>query len=117
MTDLIALLEVSAYSVWSASLNGTEHGRRLSAWLGSPEIGDLVLEISTVGTGRGGRFGRLTAVEKEFVAFEEEEGGYWDTFWYVELPDGTTTRWSNCRFIRVLESVDQLWKAEKGEQP
>ncbi len=70
-----------------------------------PQPGDLVVELSTALTDRESNFGRLILCREEFVPFNEEPGGYYDKFWYIETPEGTLARWHNCNFVKVMESM------------
>ena len=107
--DLLRALEMSTYALFfKVATSELSICRRWYKWMNDPQPGDLVMEISTVASkDHHSRLGRLKRVEKEFVPFGEEEGSYYDTFWCLELPDGSEFRWSNCRFVRVLENWDQ----------
>ena len=82
-----------------------------------PQPGDWVIEDSTLYAlvyypgrypGRyndddlwDGQFCRYLRTVREWVACEEEPGGYWETFHVVETPDGSEFRWHNATMRAV----------------
>lgn len=116
--ELIRLLGVSALQVWVGALAIAATEPRLYLEIKDPKVGDLVIEITSLGHRRNSNaaassgFGRLTAVRKQLIT-EVGDGDDWDvevdgpiptdTYWYITTLDGKEERWSNCRFIKVLE--------------
>lgn len=111
-SEIIRLLAISAYSAYLNTLVGNPAPRIAALYqeIKNPKEGDLVLETSTIGRRPTATIGRLLRVVKEPAMSAEE----WDvpvngpvpndTFWYIENLDGQEERWSNCSFIKVLET-------------
>ncbi len=73
--------------------------RDVNKLLNNPRPGDLIFEATTL---RPEGIGKLILVRDEWVD-RGEEGGYNDTFWYIErLDNGELFKWYNCRFLRIL---------------
>lgn len=116
---LVALLCYSARMLYTATVVGNPcpFVAKLYQELQSPQPGDLVVETSAMHRADRDRtwdesIGRLILVRGEFVPFNEEEGGYTETYTYIEGFDGRLHRWHNCCFIKVLER----WRREDDEQ-
>jgi hypothetical protein len=116
---ILSLLMTSALELWSRTLDGGRSASTEAMYLvlSNPRPGDLVLEITTR---RHDGFGRLLRI------VEEPWQGEWNEkqdgprpkceYWFIETVDGYEQRWSNCRFIRVLERhIDPVDEArERG---
>src|SRR2546430_2277388 len=99
--NIIRLLEINAYEVYSATLvgNATPHTQALHKWITNPRVGDLVLETSTLYHEEiTDRLGYLRAVDLI-------DG---EMFYTIETLNGDTKRWQNARFIRVVEDLRHL---------
>lgn len=124
--DLISLLTVIGYGLYSANLNGTGRGLTMHRWHSQVSPGDLVLEVtSMLREDDRKRIGRLVRVEMEPIHTDKEwkrvskdwEGQPrpMERVYYVStLCDGSECRWTNASFVRLPESIHQLWDAEKG---
>lgn len=109
-------LEVAAYSHYLATLVGNPAPivERIGQRLKHPEVGDLVLEVSTIydASRVGTRLGRLDRIAQEPVCSAEEwqaGGGSApvprETIWYLTLLNGDEYRWRNADFIAVLTEI------------
>lgn len=118
--QLLYLLIVNAYCVWKAQLIGTSVPvvKRRYELIDNPGVGDLVMEISSIWQREQDRIriGYLlrTARERyptpagmtdeEYRAEYEGEDLPTEPVTYIRLlVDGTECRWTNCRFIRVVD--------------
>lgn len=113
--EILSVLEANAYAVSGLAFGPTDKNRRWYEYIYNPQPGDLVLEVSTIGADRakGKRFGRLVKIEREFVPSQDpDDEGYYDTFYHLELPDGSEFKWWNCRFVRVVESIKKVWEID-----
>lgn len=123
--DLMRLLEVTAYNHYLACLVGNPAPRVAAMYqhLTSPQVGDMVLETSTIydESRVGMRFGRLVRVASEPMYTPEEwaDGGSGpdepiphERVWYIELADGREFRWVNASFIAVPTEI-----ARTGSRP
>lgn len=113
------LIEVLAYSSWLNTLTGNPAPRikELHDRMSSPQVGDLVLETSTIyfEDRVGTRLGKLTRIALEPMYApedwnEQEEGRPIPTekIWYIELPDGREYRWNNASFIAVPTDLPHM---------
>jgi hypothetical protein len=109
------LLEITAYNLYMATLVGNPAPRvkQLYDRITKPQVGDMVLETSTIWMEdrNGTRMGKLLRVVREPMYTDEEwsemrEPIPLDTFWYIELPDGSEFRWYNCGFIAIPPRID-----------
>ena len=121
---LLDLLITNAYCVWSSQLIGADipsvHQR--FEMIKNPRPGDLVMEVSTIGFREHDRIriGYLVKVVREKCPvpdgmtdaeyrgeFEPDEELPTETVHYIRLlvdgADGAECRWTNARFIRVVE--------------
>ncbi len=115
--DLVYLIAINAYATWTATLIGNAHPSTKALYLRmrNPQIGDLVLETSTIHREPWdpGALGRLVGVSKEVWGEAEDwSSGEQPTeqVWYLEpfLPtkDGKTeVRWCNADFIAIPDSL------------
>lgn len=103
------LIEILAYRLYQASLNGTANGEALRKDMEAIALGDLVLEISVIyKTKITHRLGRLIKIEQEPICSKEEWGSEEpipteDV--YVILAHGQECRWHNAHFIKVSEKL------------
>ena len=98
-------LAASAYCAYRNARGDTQEGRDYLERCTHPELGDLVLEVSSLGMGRTlQRIGYLISVEKEpFEDWDDIGGGPAPTrdVWTIDALDGERSRWENCRFIVI----------------
>ena len=108
LTDLLELIASSAYIAYSHTLNGAgipAHIRYFER-MRHPEVGDLVLESTTMSRASAiDRIGRLKA-----ITLEPLEG--WDDIdeptpnekvWTITTMDGREFKWRNADFIVIPE--------------
>lgn len=108
------LIATLAYNLYLACLVGdpAPKVKRLFGRMTEPQIGDLVVEVSTVHrTVRGaGAMGKLVRVVEEPVCeaseWEGDEPIPTERVWFVELPDGTESKWINASFIAIPTEID-----------
>lgn len=115
-SELLRLLEINAYGVYLNTLVGSPAPRVAALFerLTNPQIGDMVLEITTIGyvPPYGNRLGRLVRQEDEPVYSPEGEGVteedllITEKITYIQTMDGREFRWRNADFIVVAESID-----------
>lgn len=112
--ELCKLLVKVNFELYFACLTGTSpNSQKLAKLIDNPRAGDLVHELSR---GLPTALGYLVAKRIEFVPFEEEEGGYLETYWYIEGLDGELQKWYNCSFRRIVQST--MWAInEDGDPP
>lgn len=131
-SDLIRLIEINAYSVYTGTLigNAPPAVKELFQRLKAPRPGDLVLEITTLLTPAhdGERLGRLLRDVREPVftpeqleSYTEEGEDISDPYFsrtervcYIQTMDGREIRWCNAKFIAVADSFD--FGSEAGER-
>jgi hypothetical protein len=108
------LVKSLAHDIWMQSLTDSISGRfdkRID--MEAYRVGDLVFESSTHAMKRSSNdnIGWFICKTEEFVPFEDEEGGYYESYWHLEDVDGNHARWTNCRFLRVPGSIrkDEQW--------
>lgn len=103
-----------------------------------PQIGDLVLETSTVqrtaphwsgGTRwdeeRLGYLRRIRYVvhpqddDDGFIELGEKPDGYSQQVWYIETLNGREVRWGNANFIKICTTIPELtrMKRDRKEAP
>ena len=114
------ILEVQAYAHYTACREARESPEHQALYrrITHPQVGDLVLEISTIRDPSlvGLRLGRLerVAIEESPVSAEDREWyrTHYPTtplpsgrFWYLRLIDGRLHRWYGARFITVLTDL------------
>jgi hypothetical protein len=127
-TRMERLLEVSAYRLYLSCLGNTAPDARvLYGRMINPQVGDVVMEISTIHhdgqrpryeSRTGDRIGTLMRIESEPMHTPEQwaEGGYGDEpipterAWYLRLLDGREYRWVNASFIALPSDLD-CWRA------
>lgn len=131
LLDAIDILHVLGSALHSMSLNSTPMLGRVQAWMRSPKVGDMVVEITTafmresdVDRARYDSFGTLLAVAHEPFHSDNEWESVKDDFdgvrptekvYYVATMDGAIARWTNARFVRVPKSYGE-W-VEAGGTP
>jgi hypothetical protein len=105
------LLATQTSRLWSATLVGNAPPGvvKLREEMQNPRPGDYVLELSAMIRNILAKtiresMGRLLGVRNEFVPFEEEEGGYYENYTYIEGFDGRLHRWWNCQFIKIIDN-------------
>jgi len=126
----IDLLHVLASALHSASLNCTPMLGHVQAWMRSPKVGDMVVEVTTAfmradkgdqERARHDSFGTLLAIEAEPVHSDSDWERVKDDFdgvrptekvYYVATMDGAVARWTNARFVRVPRSYGEWTEAE-----
>jgi hypothetical protein len=116
---LISLLISSAYCAWASNLiGGPPKSTQRFDVIRDPRAGDLAMEVSSIRNREYDRIriGYLERVVREPYAppagltIEEYQAEYapdpipTEDVWYIRLlADDTECRWTNCRFIRVME--------------
>lgn len=112
------LVEITAYNLHGACLVGNPAPKVAAMYerMKSPQVGDLVLEISTIWDPErvGTRLGRLLRHVREPVYTPEEWGANGggddpiptESIWYIELADGREYRWHNASFIAVFTEIE-----------
>lgn len=117
--ELIRLLYVMGYGMYTANLNGTPHGIRMHQWHSSPSIGDLVIEVSSLlREDERKSIGTLVRVAWEPIRTDEE----WDkdehptekVHYIKKLWDGEECRWVNASFVRLPQSLQDIWQAKEA---
>lgn len=101
MNHLFKLLASNAYVAYRASLSAAINGEsRMFDWFKQVEVGQLVMEVSTIGmdTNDSTRIGYLKKVENR-----KRKG----ITYTIELLDGGRKfEWTNASFIRVPEDFN-----------
>lgn len=110
--QLIDLLAVNAYMVYSGCIVGNRPPILQYRFdvVSKPQVGDLVVEVSSLLHGRKARAGcgRLLAVEQR-QAYGGTPGRIPMLDVYVIGNfDGGTSRWKNCQFVKILENYNTL---------
>lgn len=120
--QLIRLIEINAYGVYTGMLgNFSAFAKSLYERIKAPQIGDLVLEISTLrhASHDGNRLGQLlrdvrepvfTQVQiDEFAANGEDTTDPYfsqtERIVYIQTLDGREFRWHNADFIAVADDL------------
>ena len=108
--DLYRLIAVCAYRAYSNSLCGSPSPKLAEYYERhvKPELGDLVLETSSVGRRKDffDSIGRLEKIEQEPFIIEdwpEDEETPMETVHYLKRLDGSEIRWTNASFIKIPE--------------
>ena len=93
-TALLAMLEAAAHDLWQASIAGmhSPRGRRLYERMYAPQIGDMVMEMTTYRR-RKDRMGIGKLIAKE------GSGDY--IKWTLETPDGKICDWQGALMIAI----------------
>jgi hypothetical protein len=113
------LVQSLAYNLYLSTLvgNPAPRTREIGDRMRAPQVGDLVLEISTIyyADRVAERIGRLVRTEREpmYTAKEWYEDNEADAdepipderVWYIALPDGREYRWTNAAFIAVPTNI------------
>lgn len=96
---MVRLIELNTYAAFFAVQNT---GSRLEEWMRRPEIGDLVVEVSSIGDPAfdGQRCGNIEELHRSLSG--EPEGLLLRTF------DGAAIPWNRGTFIRVVDRLDPL---------
>lgn len=123
MDRLLELLAISAHIAYGNTLADSSGAaiKRYHERMGSPEPGDLVLEVTNWKARAVDRIGRLKSVgmenpPPEVVSeddYDEAEWGrpyppYQEQIWRVETLDGREFRWWNANFIVIPENLNPL---------
>jgi len=115
------LLVVNAYQLYSCALSApSPNGRNLLSVLSNPQVGDLVMEISTIYSPERDniRVGRLLRVEAKPLYTDQEwqeQGEVTEPIptekaYVIEsLLDEQEITWTNANFIKVVESREKDW--------
>lgn len=94
----------------SASLNNTPALRHLHQWMESLVPGATVIEVTTArDTDDDSRIGTLVSQGREWVAYSEAEGGFWEDYTIIRTFDGREVRWVNCHWVRIPTTRDE-WR-------
>lgn len=124
--EMAVQIGVAGYTAWSNCLVGNQAPATKAYFdrAGSPRVGDLVVETSSLWDRmRGGRepevcVGVLVAHEIETVAYEtdpddpyDEPGTYEEDAWYVKVlarPDDIPPfRWTNASFVAIPRNLQE----------
>lgn len=118
---LLYLLALNGWTAWglAISAHGSPKGREAFDRIRHPQVGDLVLEVSTVygwkskSASPGSALGKLLRIEQEPVStpevWEGPEPIPTEQVYYIEPLDGSLAeaRWTNARFIALMsESLE-----------
>lgn len=94
---MLDMLEKTAYDLWRATLicSSTPTGEQLFERMSHPQIGDMVLETTTIHRIKKNRrgFGKLVAIERSEV--------FYGVKYTVQTPDGNLCDWTNAHFIAI----------------
>ena len=94
--DLLSVLEAAAYNLWMAALQGnTPNTQALCHRMKNPQVGDMVMEISSYRRINGDRQGTGT-----LIAVEENENTFGKK-WTIRTPSSDTCNWTNADFIAI----------------
>lgn len=108
------LVEIQAFNVWGFAIRnslGSPEMKALYEEISTPALGDLVLEVTSLHAAwaKGQRLGRLRRIEQEPMRGSDDPDcnvfGMKEPAYYIELPDGREFRWTNARFIKVIERL------------
>lgn len=110
--ELIRIISTNALALWDRSLVGSpcENTAKMFAALKYPQPGQLVLEISSgcyihpeIALGH-----LLRVTQEPFPDPDPEDEPILEEVVYIQTLTGVEARWTNARFIRVLESLEEL---------
>lgn len=104
----LELLAISVYVAWHNTLCGNQSQDQNEYYkrLGNPQIGDLVLEITTMHrVAAMDRIGYLEAIEfRDAPGWDDESPAPKEKYWRIRKLDGELFEWSNSRFIVIPEN-------------
>ena len=105
--EMATVLRCAAYTAYTLTLNGhAPYGA--FEWFKKVDIGQLVIETSTMFSRDRDRYGVGWLVKKTSEPlpgdFGDEEPPL-ETCWYIECLDGVVYRWTNADFVRVPETA------------
>ena len=106
--DPLELLAAAAYVAWNNVLSGCNSPDQNHYYerMGSPVVGDLVLETTSFRGSASDRIGRLKSITREPYPDwgDEDEPAQTREIWLIETLDGREFRWENCKFIAIPET-------------
>lgn len=98
--DLFSIFEATAYNLWMSALQGrTPASRALFERMRNPQVGDMVMEITSYRRVKADRRGTGTLIEIQ------ENDGVFLKKWTVRTPSGETCDWTNAKFIAIPTDV------------
>ena len=114
MDDPAIALLYCGEALWSATLNGTPMGKCTYTWMTTLASGVTVIEItSSRADNDHERIGVLVRQGREWIAYAEDEGGYWEDFTVIRTFDGREIRWTNCHWVRIPVSREDHLAARR----
>jgi len=114
LKNVLHLMAYNAYLVYKSCLVGDSAPsvRERYHLIKDYKPGDLVMEISKFEFFKDpnelnyelllNSIGHYIGKEMREIFYEEDEGSYFEIFYYIETLDGRLFQWYNCDFIRIL---------------
>ena len=98
--DLFSVFEATAYNLWMAALQGrTPATQALYQRMRNPQVGDMVMEITSYRLTKKDRRGTGT-----LIAIEDNENRFLKK-WTIQTPGGDTCDWTNADVIAIPTDV------------
>lgn len=98
--ELFSVFEATAYNLWMCALQGrTPATRALFERMRNPQVGDMVMEITSYRRIKENRRGTGT-----LIAIQENDEVFLKK-WTVLTPSGETCDWTNAKFIAIPTDV------------
>ncbi len=98
--DLFSVFEATAYNLWMAALQvRTPATQTLYQRMKNPQVGDMVMEITSYRRIKEDRRGTGTLIAME------DNGNRFEKKWTIRTPNGDTCDWTNADVIAIPADV------------